>query len=60
MIYKGFVLVFLPITSLVLPPIETKDVLEDSASIDVLTNKVRDQMLTALLEISAQEDPKTK
>lgn len=46
--------------SLVLPAIETKDILEDSASIDTLTNNVRDQMLTALLEISAQEDQKTK
>ncbi|GAA5803667.1 hypothetical protein HPULCUR_009150 [Helicostylum pulchrum] len=42
----------------VLPAIDTKDVDEDSASIEKLVNQVRDKMLTTLLEIS--EDQKTK
>ncbi|KAI9315456.1 hypothetical protein BX666DRAFT_303511 [Dichotomocladium elegans] len=41
----------------VLPPVDTADIKEDSASIDVLTNKVRDQMLVALKEISSIAPP---
>ncbi|ORZ13474.1 hypothetical protein BCR42DRAFT_461562 [Absidia repens] len=37
-----------------LPPVSTDDVLEDSASIDQLSNKIRDQMLDTLREISPQ------
>ncbi|CAO3595969.1 unnamed protein product [Absidia cylindrospora] len=37
-----------------LPPVSTEDVLEDSASIDQLSNKIRDQMLDTLREISPQ------
>ncbi|KAI8337669.1 hypothetical protein BC941DRAFT_461220 [Chlamydoabsidia padenii] len=38
----------------VLPPISTDDILEDSASIDILSNNVRNQMLATLREISPQ------
>lgn len=37
---------------LVLPPVPTKDLTQDSESIDKLTNSVRDSMLTVLKEIS--------
>lgn len=36
----------------VLPPIDTQDVHEDSESINKLSNAVREQMLSALKEIS--------
>lgn len=36
----------------VLPPVDTRDVQEDSASIDKLSHAVREQMLSTLQEIS--------
>lgn len=38
--------------SLVLPPVDTTNVQEDSESVDALANNVRDMMLTTLKEIS--------
>jgi lysophosphatidate acyltransferase len=37
---------------LVLPPIDTKDVKEESADVEKLANKCRDQMLEALKDIT--------
>ncbi|KAI8988319.1 hypothetical protein BDF20DRAFT_814337 [Mycotypha africana] len=51
---------FLPktIRCKVLPPISTEGVAEDSAEIEKLTNKCRDQMLEALQEITPAYDQK--
>ncbi|SAL97493.1 hypothetical protein [Absidia glauca] len=38
----------------VLPPVSTQDILEDSASIDTLSNNIRKQMLETLRDISPQ------
>lgn len=41
---------------LVLPPVLTKDLPENSESIQELTDNVREQMLTALKEISPADE----
>lgn len=43
-----------PSITIVLPPVSTQDVLEDSASIDILSNDIRNQMLETLRDISPQ------